>query len=232
MLPEKFNKQESVPKYSRNPATIDRDAKAAQYKASGMTLREIGDKLEVSHVAARQMIQRHYARNITEEFPELDRSEESATLEEIDAALSGIIANPQPAFSAAGKIIRDDDGEIVRDQSIQVRALAERRKLSESRRKLKAIDKQPEKMSYADAKAESDAYLAQTEADSKTGEWITYTNNAGRMVAMGKVDPESGQMVYAVSPQDNEGPAEPDYEPSDFQNHGPSNGKKGWHRSP
>lgn len=102
------------------------------------------------------------------EIPEPDvaaiRSEERIKLEAMDAELARIIAHPQPALTAAGKTVIGPDGDIVLDQSVMVRAIAERRKIGESLRKMCGADR-PYVMPRNEARESIDEWLVQIDRD-------------------------------------------------------------------
>jgi hypothetical protein len=79
------------------------------------------------------------------------RAAERERLEEMDATLAKIISSPPAKTTAIGKTVTDPDtGEIVRDMSVVVASLRERRMVGESYRRLTGADATPAALILSD----------------------------------------------------------------------------------
>ena len=114
------------------------DAEAARLRSRGMTYRQIGRAMGCSHVAAQGRVQRALAAVASEAVEEI-RQFEGERLDHLVEEAERILATDHVVVSH-GKVIRDDQGIPLLDDAPRLRAIAELRALSESRRKLHGAD--------------------------------------------------------------------------------------------
>jgi hypothetical protein len=109
-------------KYVRTPDQIATDRRAADLRSLGYTYQMIADRFEVDVSTAHRMVGRAVAEIPTEGAAEVRKIE----LEKIDNAeryLNSVIAKPPPKVSAAGKIVKDDEGNVVVDENARMDAV-------------------------------------------------------------------------------------------------------------
>lgn len=126
------------------PAIQDKRAEVVRLRAQGCTWDHIAAETGYSNgsgalKAWRKAIAQAPNLAVTE-----IRAAEAARLEQMDATLAGIIASPPARTTAIGKTVTDPDtGATVRDMSVVVAAVRERRQVGESYRRLTAADAPP-----------------------------------------------------------------------------------------
>jgi len=123
------------------PQIQDRRAEVVRLRAQGRTWDAIAAEVGYANgSAALKAWRRAIAQKPDLAVTEV-RAAEAARLEEMDATLAGIIAAPPARTTAIGKTVTDPDtGATVRDMSVVVAAVRERRMLGESYRRLCGAD--------------------------------------------------------------------------------------------
>ena len=109
-------------KYVRTPDQIATDRRAADLRSLGYTYQMIADRFEVDVSTAHRMVGRAVAEIPTEGAAEVRKIE----LEKIDNAeryLQSVIRNPPPKISASGRIVKDDQGNVVVDEGARMDAV-------------------------------------------------------------------------------------------------------------
>lgn len=121
----------------------DRRAEVVQLRAQGWTWDRIASHTGYSNGSAASKAWRAAIKQRPDLAVTEIRAQERERLEEMDAKLAEIIASPPAQHSAIGKIVVDDEGNVVRNMSIVVQALKERRMVGESYRRLCGADAAP-----------------------------------------------------------------------------------------
>ncbi len=158
------------PKAVTEIASFDREARAVEMRAQGHSFQSISETLGYSDASgASKAYHRALARRPAQNVDQV-RQQESERLEYMYRKTAEVIESPPPAHSAIGKVvINPETGEIIRDESVKIRAIETYRKLSESYRKLCGVDiggKAPEMDETAAAELrEALAYLPAVIAD-------------------------------------------------------------------
>jgi len=109
-------------KFLRTPDQIAKDRKAADMRSLGYTYQLIANEFGCSVGTAHDMVARAVNELPTEGAAEVRKIE----LEKIDNAeryLNSVIAKPPPKVSAAGKIVKDDEGNVVVDEGARMDAV-------------------------------------------------------------------------------------------------------------
>jgi hypothetical protein len=126
------------------PEIQDKRAEVVKLRAQGQTWDQIADATGYANGSgALKAWRRAIAQAPNLAVTEI-RAAEAARLEQMDATLAGIIARPPAKTTAIGKTVTDPDtGETIRDMTVVVAALRERRQVGESYRRLTAADAAP-----------------------------------------------------------------------------------------
>jgi hypothetical protein len=130
------------PKAATEIAQYDREARSVELRAQGYNFRQIADEVGYSDPSsASKAYHRALARRPAQNVDQV-RSQEGERLEYLWRKTADLIENPTLVHSAIGKTVPDPrrPGEFLIDQSAQIRAIDEYRKLSESFRKLTGAD--------------------------------------------------------------------------------------------
>lgn len=138
--PEELRMRDGRHRFTRNPATAANDAKAAELRAEGWTYQQIADELGYkSKTGAREAVRRA-VREICAGPAEQLVALEVTRLEMVTDEVLGVLQRDHVMVSH-GKIIKDDDGNPLLDDSIKLAAVDRYIKARESFRKLLGIDK-------------------------------------------------------------------------------------------
>jgi hypothetical protein len=131
-------------RYTLSPDAARRRDRAVQLRAQGWTYARIAEETGYASAAsALKAINAALAAIPQASCEELIRQEE-AKLEEIDSRLAAIAADPPIQHSAIGKPVIDPrSGEPVRNMSVAIAAMKERRMVGESLRRMRGADKPP-----------------------------------------------------------------------------------------
>lgn len=115
--------------------------RACELRSKGWTYQRVADECGYANAgSAKRAIDQALAMIPQDSCEELIRQEESR-LAACDQWLADLIADPPPQVTAAGKVCIDPTtGEVVRDKSVVVRAISERRHIGESLRKMRGAD--------------------------------------------------------------------------------------------
>jgi hypothetical protein len=126
-------------KFIRNDAAVARDAEAAKLRGQGLSYRAIARQMEYASVSsAHDAVQRAF-RDTLAEPAEQARAVELARLEDAhDAALTVLLR--EHITVSHGRVVKDDDGNVIIDDAPVLQAVDRIRALSESRRKLLGLD--------------------------------------------------------------------------------------------
>lgn len=130
------------------PAIQDKRAEVVRLRGQGLTWDQVAERAGYGTASGalkawRKAIAQKPDLAVTEV-----RAAERERLEEMDATLAKIIATPPAKTTAIGKTVADPDtGETIRDMSVVVAALRERRQVGESYRRLTGADAAPVGMS-------------------------------------------------------------------------------------
>ncbi len=116
----------------------DREVAVLKARAERRSFDDIAEELGMSQAGVRAAYSRALQRRVD---PDLEsfRNAEELRLGEIEAKLWEIVNKDHVAVSF-GKVMRDDQGNLILDDAPRLRALAELRKVSESRRTLRGAD--------------------------------------------------------------------------------------------
>jgi hypothetical protein len=126
-------------KYVRTPDQIATDRRAADLRSLGYTYQMIADRFEVDVSTAHRMVGRAVAEIPTEGAAEVRKIE----LEKIDNAeryLQSVIQNPPPKISASGRIVKDDQGNVVVDEGARMEAVDKILKAQAARARLLGLN--------------------------------------------------------------------------------------------
>jgi hypothetical protein len=130
------------PKAATEIAAYDREARSVELRSQGLNFSQIAGELDYASAsgaakAYHRALRRRPAQNV-----DMVRAQESERLEYLWKKTADLIENPTLVHSAIGKTVPDprNPGEFLIDQSAQIRAIDEYRKLSESFRKLTGAD--------------------------------------------------------------------------------------------
>lgn len=136
-----------------------RNKTMAHLYATGKSMQDIADMHGISRQRAAQIISR-YARN--EIVDDDERSLHRLQLEWLLGEMLAVVnAGPAPAVNVKGQIIYDADGCMVMDYEGFVKAADEARKISESIRRMDALDKPRRKqMAEEEARRQMETWLA------------------------------------------------------------------------
>jgi hypothetical protein len=125
--------------FARDPETAKQDAEAARLRAQGLTYRQIADTMGLSGKAvAYASVQRCLADTLGPPAEEL-RTLEGERLDDMTRRLHEIIVAEHIVIQH-GKIVRDKDGEPLKDHDPVLKAITVLLRVSESRRKLFGLD--------------------------------------------------------------------------------------------
>jgi hypothetical protein len=129
-------------RYTLSPDTARRRDRAVQLRAEGWTYARIAQEVGYASAAsALKAINAALAAIPQASCEELIRQEE-AKLNELDSRLAAIAADPPIQHSAIGKPVIDPrSGEPVRNMSVAIAAMKERRMVGESLRRMRGADK-------------------------------------------------------------------------------------------
>lgn len=127
-------------RWTSNPELAFTDARAAELRAEGWTLQQIADDLGYAHkTGARDAIRRAVrtvVRGPAEKLIELEAARLDTLYEEALAVLER-----DHLTVSHGKVIRDDDGNVLLDDGPKLAALREMRMIRESYRRLYGLDR-------------------------------------------------------------------------------------------
>ena len=131
-------------RFTRSLDAARKRDRAVELRAKGWTYAAIAAEIGYAHASAAMKA----VNTALSEIPQASCEEliqaETARLEEMDAKLAEIIANPPVQHSAIGKVVLDLNGEPVRNMTVVIQALKERRMVGESLRKMRGADKAPQ----------------------------------------------------------------------------------------
>jgi hypothetical protein len=131
-------------RFTRSLEAARKRDSAVELRAKGWTYAAIAAEVGYAHASAAMKAVNTALSEIPQaSCEELIRSE-TARLEEMDAKLAEIIANPPVQHSEIGKVVIGLDGEPVRNVNAVIAALKERRLLGESLRRMRGADKGPQ----------------------------------------------------------------------------------------
>jgi hypothetical protein len=133
------------------PAIQDRRGEVVRLRAQGLTWDQVAERTGFANGSgALKAWRRAIAQKPDLAVTEV-RTQERERLEEMDATLAKIISSPPAKTTAIGKTVTDPDtGETVRDMSVVVAALRERRQVGESYRRLTGADATPAALILSD----------------------------------------------------------------------------------
>lgn len=117
---------------------------AVELRARGWTYAAIAAEVGYNHASAALKAVNTALSEIPQASCEELIRQETARLEEMDAKLAEIIATPPVQHSAIGKVVVGLDGEPVRNVTVVIQALRERRMVGESLRRMRGADKAPQ----------------------------------------------------------------------------------------
>jgi hypothetical protein len=131
-------------RFTRSLDAARKRDRAVELRAKGWTFAAIAADVGYSHAAAAQKAVNTALSQIPQASCEELIRAETARLEEMDAKLAEIIADPPVQHSAIGKVVLGIDGEPVRNMTVVIAALKERRMVGESLRRMRGADKGPQ----------------------------------------------------------------------------------------
>lgn len=129
----------STGQFMRGPEDVARDARAAELRGEGLSYKNIAREMGwASKSTAYDAVQRAYRATLTEPADQA-RAVELARLEDAhDAALAVLLR--EHITVSHGRVVKDDDGNVIIDDAPVLQAIDRIRALSESRRKLLGLD--------------------------------------------------------------------------------------------
>jgi hypothetical protein len=131
-------RSQSSGEYIRDNDTVTNDAEAARLRGDGLSYAAIARTMGCTKSTAFERVQRAWKAVLTEPA-EQARAVELARLEEAHDAAMAVLLREHITVSH-GRVVKDDDGNIIIDDAPVLQALDRIRALSESRRKLLGLD--------------------------------------------------------------------------------------------
>jgi hypothetical protein len=131
-------------RFTRSLEAARKRDQAVELRARGWTYAAIAAEVGYAHASAAMKAVNTALSEIPQASCEELIRQETARLEEMDAKLAEIIATPPVQHSAIGKVVVGLDGEPVRNMTIVIQALKERRMVGESLRRMRGADKAPQ----------------------------------------------------------------------------------------
>jgi hypothetical protein len=125
--------------YDRDPTTAVNDARATNLRAQGLNYQQIADRLNLgSRGKAHDAVQRCLRDTLTPPADEL-RILEAERLDDLTRKAYEVLAADH-IVTQHGKIVRDEDGEPVKDHELTLKAIDRILRLSDARRRLLGLD--------------------------------------------------------------------------------------------
>jgi hypothetical protein len=159
-------------RFRRSLDSVDRDVQAAVLHSQGLSYQEIADQLGYPDKGnAYRGVERALAERTQGDTLRAAREKRLLELDELRAALWPAILNPPPLVSRTGKIVHDDDGQVVPDVQAQVAAVSALIRASERTARLQGLDAprrvyaSVEALIASIAPADLSAYIAQRRAE-------------------------------------------------------------------
>jgi len=109
--------------FMRTPEQIARDQQAADMRSMGYTFQQIGDALAVTKQAAHQAVQRAI-RDIPTEGAASIRQIELLKIDRLERYYHTVLGRTHLKVGNTGKVVKDDDGEPVLDETPRMDAAA------------------------------------------------------------------------------------------------------------
>ncbi len=138
---------QGIPSINQDPvkqaAIVKRRLRVMQLRADGLTFRDIAKELDVSV----GLVHRDFEASLTrvlEPNVEAYRAEHVARLAKMRAVAQDVIDRRHLIVSVSGKVVRDDNGDPIEDDTIVLQAMDRIHKLDEAERKLLGLDARPE----------------------------------------------------------------------------------------
>lgn len=131
-------------RFTRSLEAARKRDRAVELRAKGWTYSAIAAETGYAHASAALKAVNTALSEIPQASCEELIAQETARLEEMDAKLAEIIASPPVQHSAIGKVVVGLDGEPVRNMTVVIQALKERRMVGESLRRMRGADKAPQ----------------------------------------------------------------------------------------
>lgn len=125
--------------YGRDPVTVNNDAAATKLRGQGLTYQQIAEKLGMgSRTRAHEAVKRCLAETLGPPAEEL-RTLEAERLDDLTRKAYEILTADHIVIQH-GKIVRDEDGNPVRDHDPVLKAIDRILRVSAERRKLLGLD--------------------------------------------------------------------------------------------
>jgi AraC-like DNA-binding protein len=138
--PNQHARSSGTGQYVRTPETAARDARAAELRAEGWTLKQIADELGYSDKTNAQRGIRRTLKEIVQGPAEKLLQLETERLESLYEEALKVLERDHATVSH-GKIIKDDDGNPILDDGPKLAAIDRCVKIRESYRRLHGLDK-------------------------------------------------------------------------------------------
>lgn len=153
----------------QTPESLERDAQALRLRSFGYSLAEIDAQLHYGGTGNTSRALKRAEQRILSKSLDAYVATEMAKLDQIALRFIGILSRRHVVVSG-GKIVRDDTGQPLADDSIEMRALAELVKVSESKRRLMGMD----------AAAKLDINLGDSEVDAEIAKLVQLMESKGK----------------------------------------------------
>ena len=125
--------------FIRTPEQIAKDQRAADMRSLGYSYQQIGDALDISRQAAHKSVQRAIDDVPIEGVVQI-RQMELAKLDRLERYYHTVLGKVHVRVGNTGKIVKDDDGNVVTDESPRMEAAAGLLKIAAQRAKLLGLN--------------------------------------------------------------------------------------------
>jgi hypothetical protein len=139
--PDRINTRDGHGRFRRQPANVERDARAARLAAQGWTYEAIATELDYTdRGAAWKAVQRVLIETARAQGTEELRVQQLAELAELRRTMWRTVDMPPPLVDKVGRIVRDDDGAVVPDEQARASAAMVIIRAGERAARLRGLD--------------------------------------------------------------------------------------------
>lgn len=156
-------------KGGQTPESLERDAQALMLRSFHYSLAEIDAQLQYGGTGNVSRALKRAEQKILSKSLDAYVATEMAKLDQISLRLIGILSRRHVVVSG-GKIVHDETGTPLADDSVEMKALAELVRVSESKRRLMGMD----------AAAKLDINLGDSEVDAEIAKLVQAMESKGR----------------------------------------------------
>lgn len=153
----------------QTPESLERDAQALRLRSFGYSLAEINAQLGYGGTGNTHRALKRAEQKILAKPLDAYVATELAKLDQISLRLIGILSRRHVVVSG-GRIVHDETGTPLADDSVEMKALAELVRVSESKRRLLGMD----------AAAKLDINLGESEVDAEIAKLVQAMESKGR----------------------------------------------------